>query len=190
MTVLWDAALCSPVEIYPDDGDSKHLWNAVNFYQTTRRNNPEDGRLHICRQFKKRRQQGDLLQHVQFMETNSRPRISPRRVNFQSSFAGAGDTSRWNKHSGITDSDGRVQAPQQRGDPDNPVFDSRKVSQHHQDLYAERALRAGTPLVRYRVVNQARLSPALWVFPYIHFFLQSVFKNVKLWDKTSKHLTK
>jgi hypothetical protein len=28
----------------PDDGGSKHLWNVVNFYQTKRRNNPEDSR--------------------------------------------------------------------------------------------------------------------------------------------------
>jgi hypothetical protein len=54
MTVFWDVAPCSLVEVYrsfrgvccrPDDGGSKHL-TSVTFYQTTRRNIPEDSHLH------------------------------------------------------------------------------------------------------------------------------------------------
>jgi hypothetical protein len=40
--LLLHAALPSNL---PDDGDSKHLWNVVNFYQTTWRNDPEDSHL-------------------------------------------------------------------------------------------------------------------------------------------------
>jgi hypothetical protein len=32
-----------------DDGGSKHLWKSIYFYQTTRRNNPEDSHIHTRR---------------------------------------------------------------------------------------------------------------------------------------------
>jgi hypothetical protein len=65
MTVFWAAAPRSLVEAYRrfrgicclyhqgyhrhnHDGGSKHLWTSVNFYQTTRRNTPEDSHLRTC----------------------------------------------------------------------------------------------------------------------------------------------
>jgi hypothetical protein len=46
MTVFWDVAPCSLVEISgPDDGAASTSKTSVNFYQTTQRNNPEDSHL-------------------------------------------------------------------------------------------------------------------------------------------------
>jgi hypothetical protein len=64
MTVFWDGALCSLVEVYRrfrgpcclhHQGDECALMMeaasttemSVNFYQTTRRNIPEDSHLHV-----------------------------------------------------------------------------------------------------------------------------------------------
>jgi hypothetical protein len=35
----------------PDDGGSKHLWDVVSFYETTRRNIPEDSHFHDLNDF-------------------------------------------------------------------------------------------------------------------------------------------
>jgi hypothetical protein len=69
MAVLWDVALCSVVEVYGrfrgtcclhHQGDECLMTEAasisetsVNFYQTTRRYNPEDSHLHYMFLFKK-----------------------------------------------------------------------------------------------------------------------------------------
>jgi hypothetical protein len=69
MAVFWDVAPCSPVEVYrrfrggcclhhqDDDGGVIDLMmeaasiseTSVNFYETTRRNTPEDSHLHTRR---------------------------------------------------------------------------------------------------------------------------------------------
>jgi hypothetical protein len=36
-------------DYHPDDGSSKHVFSLANFYQPTRRNNPDDSHLHIRR---------------------------------------------------------------------------------------------------------------------------------------------
>jgi hypothetical protein len=52
ITVLWDVAPCSLVEVYRRFRGAccpHHPETLVNFYKSTRRNNPEDSRLHTPR---------------------------------------------------------------------------------------------------------------------------------------------
>jgi hypothetical protein len=86
MTVVWDVAPCGLVEINrrfrgayclhyqanpprPDDGAVSTSETSVNFYQTTRRNIPDDSHLHI-------RRCGNRNSHQ--VETDSRNIISYR----------------------------------------------------------------------------------------------------------------
>jgi hypothetical protein len=47
MAVCWDAAPCRLVVLLVQAPSTSET--SVNFYQTTRRNNPEDSHLHTCR---------------------------------------------------------------------------------------------------------------------------------------------
>jgi hypothetical protein len=57
MDVIWVVAPCSQVKVYASEVLAAFVVRdetSVNFYQTTRRNNPDDSQLHVrCREILK-----------------------------------------------------------------------------------------------------------------------------------------
>jgi hypothetical protein len=89
MAVLWVVAPCGLYEftdvsevctaciVRADDGGSTHLWNVVNFYETIRRNTPEENHIPTRRRenLKSRQTRSIALATTQFVA------VSPTRFS-------------------------------------------------------------------------------------------------------------